>query len=71
MTSGPENIEQQSPEQTPSSASTPSPLVAALQREHPECVREVIVAFGEITIIVPRENIVEACTFLKTAPETR
>jgi len=60
MTSGPENIEQLSPEQTPSSEAAPSPLVAALQREHPEWVREVIVAFGETTIVVPRENIVES-----------
>ena len=71
MTAGPENIEQQSPEQTPSSEAAPSPLVAALQREHPEWVREVIVAFGETTIVVPRESIVDACTFLKTSPETR
>ena len=71
MTSGPENIEQESTEQTPSSESTPSPLVAALQREHPEWLREVIIAFGETTIVVPREHLVEACTFLKTSPETR
>jgi len=70
MTAGPENIEQQSPEQTPSSEA-PSPLVAALQREHPDWVREVVVAFDETTIIVPRESIVEVCSFLKTSPETR
>jgi NADH-quinone oxidoreductase subunit C len=71
MTPGPENIEQQPPEQTPSSDAAPSPLVAALQREHPEWVREVIIAFGETTIVVPRENIVDACSFLKTSPEIR
>ena len=70
MTTGPENVEQ-TPEQSPSSEAPPSPVVAALQREHPEWVREVIVAFGETTIVVPRENIVEACTFLKTSPDTR
>ena len=69
MSSGPENIEQL-PEQMPSSESTPShPLVTALQREHPEWIAEVIQAFGETTIVVPREHIVAACSFLKTWPE--
>src|SRR5260221_9529901 len=45
----------------------PSPVAAALQREHPEWVREVIEALGETTIIVPREHLVAAGTFLKTA----
>ena len=45
----------------------PSPVAAALQREHSEWVREVIEALGETTIIVPREHLVAACTFLKTA----
>src|SRR6266436_9167633 len=48
--------------------SAPSPVAAALQREHPEWVSEIIVALGETTIIVPREYIVPACAFLKTAP---
>src|SRR5882672_12253986 len=47
---------------------TPSPLAAALQREHPEWISEVIEALGETTIIVPREHIVAACAFLKIAP---
>src|SRR6185295_10204112 len=59
------------PEEPPTTETAPSPLVAALQREHPEWVREVVIAFGETTIIVPRENIVDACLFLKTSPETR
>ncbi|HEX5833029.1 MAG TPA: NADH-quinone oxidoreductase subunit C [Pyrinomonadaceae bacterium] len=54
-----------------SEAAAPSPLVAALQHEHPEWVADVIVAFGEITIVVPREHIVAACSFLKTWPEGR
>jgi NADH-quinone oxidoreductase subunit C len=54
-----------------SEAAAPSPLVAALQREHPEWVGDVIAAFGEITIVVPREHIVAACSFLKTWPEAR
>ena len=47
---------------------TPSPPVAALQREHPEWISEVITAFNETTVIIPRENIVAACAFLKTTP---
>ena len=62
MTSGPENAE-------PTSAA-PSPLVAALQRERPEWVSQVIEAFGETTVIVPREHLVAACMFLKNSPET-
>lgn len=54
-----------------SEAAAPSPLVAALQHEHSEWVVDVIEAFGEITIVVPREHLVAACTFLKTSPETR
>jgi NADH-quinone oxidoreductase subunit C len=46
-------------------APTPSPLAAALQRAHPEWVTEVIEALGETTVVVPREHIVEACSFLK------
>src|SRR5437660_1510023 len=47
--------------------SAPSPVAAALQRERPEWVGEVIQALGETTIIVPGVHIVEACAFLKTA----
>jgi NADH-quinone oxidoreductase subunit C len=42
--------------------------VAALRQAHPDFVREVVEAFGETTIIVPRESIVEVCQFLKTTP---
>ena len=59
------------PEEPPTTEAAPSPSVAALQREHPEWVSEGILAFGETTIVVPRENIVDACSFLKTSPETR
>ncbi|HEV7843094.1 MAG TPA: NADH-quinone oxidoreductase subunit C [Pyrinomonadaceae bacterium] len=54
---------------TRSNDTTPSPLVAALQRQNPEWVVEVVEAFGETTVIVPREHIAAACSFLKTAPE--
>ncbi|HEX8493437.1 MAG TPA: NADH-quinone oxidoreductase subunit C [Pyrinomonadaceae bacterium] len=55
-------------EPTPSNAVTPSPLVTALQHENPDWVGEVTEAFGEITVVVPREKVVEICQFLKTAP---
>jgi NADH-quinone oxidoreductase subunit C len=44
-----------------------SPIVAALRGENPVWVVDVIEALGETTIVVPREQIVAACTFLKTA----
>jgi NADH-quinone oxidoreductase subunit C len=56
-------------ETTPSNSITPSPLVAALQLANPEWVGEVTEAFNEVTVIVPREKIVELCSYLKTAPE--
>ena len=49
-------------------AAEESPLVSALRQAHPEWVSEVINAFGETTIIVPRESIVETCQFFKTTP---
>lgn len=45
-----------------------SPLVSALRAAHPECVGEVIQAFGETTVVVPREHIAAACRFYKTTP---
>src|SRR5215213_1423509 len=56
------------PEGTPSGSVTPSPLVTALQHANPAWVSEVREAFGEVTIVVPREHVVEICSFLKTAP---
>ncbi len=46
---------------------TPSQLVTALQREHPEWVTEVIEALGEVTAVVPREHIVAVCAELKAS----
>ena len=51
--------------------STPSPLVAALQREHSASVAEIIEAAGEVTAVVPREQILELCAALKTGGDTR
>jgi len=47
---------------------TPSPIAAALQREHSEWINEVVEALGETTIVVPRDHIVAACQFLKSTP---
>ncbi len=47
---------------------TESPLVAALREAHADWIAEVIQAFGETTIIVPREHIAAACEFYKTTP---
>src|SRR5687767_14829014 len=44
-------------------------LIASLRQTHADAVAEVIEAFGEITIVVPREHIVGLCEYLKTAPE--
>ena len=48
--------------------STPSLIAAALQREHPEWVSDVVEALGETTIIIPRAYIVATCAFLKSTP---
>jgi NADH-quinone oxidoreductase subunit C len=53
---------------TESSNPTPSPLVAALLHENTEWVTQVIEAFGELTVVLPREHILEACQFLKSEP---
>jgi NADH-quinone oxidoreductase subunit C len=48
---------------------TPSPLVTALQREHPDWITEVGDAKGEVTAIVPRERIEAVCSHLKNSTE--
>lgn len=66
-----DNVNQEAPEAQSSLPSgnpvTPSPMVTALQRENIDWVGEVVEAFGEVTIIVPRNQIVAICSFLKTA----
>lgn len=66
----PQNSQTSQPEKDLTSSetgTTPSPIAAAFQREHPEWITEVIDALGETTIIVPREFIVDTCLFLKSA----
>lgn len=70
MESGVDNI-RVSPESQSESLQTPSQLVAAFKREHPDWVTTVVEAYGEVTVVVPREHIVDACSFLKTWPDSR
>ena len=71
MTEGLENEQaSQGPATTSTKNLTPSQLVTALQRERPEWIADVIEAFGEVTAIVPREHIVDVCSFLKTSPDS-
>jgi NADH-quinone oxidoreductase subunit C len=51
---------------TPANASSAA-IVTALRGMHAEWVGEVIEAFGEVTVIVPREQIAQVCSFLKIA----
>jgi NADH-quinone oxidoreductase subunit C len=44
------------------------PLVESTRLEHAQWVADLVQAFGEITIIVPREQIVTICSYLKTTP---
>ena len=44
---------------------TPIEFVEILRTENAEWVVEVIEAFGEVTVFVPREAILEACYFLR------
>lgn len=53
---------------TPATYEAPSPLVTAFEHQRPAWASEVLQAFGEWTVIVPRAQIVEACSHLKTAP---
>jgi NADH-quinone oxidoreductase subunit C len=46
----------------------PGELVNALRQEHEAWVSEVVEAFGEVTLFVPRAAIAELCAHLKTAP---
>ncbi|MGH9971163.1 MAG: NADH-quinone oxidoreductase subunit C [Pyrinomonadaceae bacterium] len=66
---GPEN-EPNLPGQTPTTSNdktTPSLMVTALQREHPDWITEIVETHGEVTAIVPRESIGAVCSHLKTS----
>jgi NADH-quinone oxidoreductase subunit C len=46
----------------------PDELVSALQRDQSGWVSEIIRAYGELTLVVPREHIAAVCSHLKVAP---
>ena len=69
MQPGPDN-EQSNESQSSAKPATPQ-VVAILQRDHAALIGDISEAHGEVTIIVPRENIVTLCNFLKSSPETR
>jgi NADH-quinone oxidoreductase subunit C len=46
----------------------PSELIESLRGGHGDWVAEVVEAFGELTLVVPREHIQAVCAHLKTAP---
>src|SRR5882762_3519521 len=73
MTAGPENEQVSQGQTTTVSApsSTPSQLVTALKRDHPEWLTDVVEALGEITVVVPREHIVELCALLKSGLDSQ
>jgi len=48
-----------------SSPATPSQLVAALQREHPDWISDITEARGEVTATVPAAFVVDICAALK------
>ena len=73
MTTGADNA-QALPEQALTSVdepSTPSRLVTALQRERPDRITEIVEAHGELTVILPRQHIVEVCSYLKNQADAR
>jgi NADH-quinone oxidoreductase subunit C len=72
MTTGPDNapVSQTQSAQPPSQHAALIPLLSALEREHSGWITEVIEAHHEVTVVVPRERIVDICSHLKSAPET-
>ena len=52
----------------PTYQAPPAELVAALRRERAEWFADAVEAFGELTLVVPRERIAEVCAHLKSAP---
>ncbi len=45
------------------------PLIETLRQKQADWVDNVVQAFGEITVVVPRAQLGAICSFLKTAPE--
>ena len=66
MTTGANN-ESALPQAAEPAKATQSRLLAALQQNHPDWITEIIEAYGEVTAVVPRDHIVEVCSYLKTS----
>jgi NADH-quinone oxidoreductase subunit C len=66
-----EKIAQEHDNANRSQKMTPSHLVAALQHEHPHWIVGIVEAVGEVTAIIPREHLIEVCSYLKADGETR
>jgi NADH-quinone oxidoreductase subunit C len=66
-----EKIAEEKDPTSPDQNVTPSHLLTALQREHPDWIGEIVEAVGEVTALVPREHIVEICSHLKASPDAR
>jgi NADH-quinone oxidoreductase subunit C len=71
MTSGPENETLSQGQAATPGTETPSQLVTALKREHPDWIGDVTLALGEVTAVVPREFIVEVCSLLKLGSDSQ
>lgn len=54
---------------TPSNAINAEQLTALIRAAQPDSIADVIQAFGEVTLVVPREHIVGICDHLKTTPK--
>ncbi len=61
-------IESQSGRATSSYPLPPMELLQRVRNEQPTWISEVIQAFGEITLVVAREHIVDICAHFKAAP---
>jgi NADH-quinone oxidoreductase subunit C len=46
----------------------PADLITALRGEHEGWVTDVVEAFGELTLVLPREQVAVVCAHLKAAP---
>jgi NADH-quinone oxidoreductase subunit C len=71
MTTGADNqsVFPEAPTGDPVKQSTPSLLLAALQREHPDRISQIMEAYGEVTAVVPRLQIAEVCEYLKKSAD--
>ena len=73
MTTG-ANSENNLPENVttdPTQNSAVSPLAVVLQQLKADWITSTSEAFGETTVVVPREQIVAVCSHLKTSPEAQ